>query len=236
LLLDRLLAVPGSRVVTVSSIGYRYPAPILLDDLQWERGYNRMGAYGQSKLANLLFTYELQCRLVDTNTIVVAAHPGASRTALSRNTPPWLGIITGPFELIAQSAAMGALRALRAATDPAVVGGQYFGPGGFAELRGFPRVVASRSPGHQRVGLHADRSGGVQAGGGKQLRRPADPDRRRQCRLTADVEVPGPRSRADQRHRVLPWMPRVAIAFGCSRTTLRESTAEVLSRAVSAPG
>ena len=80
-------------------------------------------------------------------------------------------------------------------------------------------------------GLHL---GVVQAGDGKQLRRPADPDGRRQCRLTADVEVPGPRSRADQRHRVPPRMPRVAITFGCSRTTLRESTAEVLSRAVSA--
>ena len=76
--------------------------------------------------------------------------------------------------------------------------------------------------------------GGVQAGDGEQLRRPADPDRRRQCRLTADIEVPAPRSRADQRHRGPPRMPRVAITFGCSRTTLRESTAEVLSRAVSA--
>ncbi len=63
LLLDQLLTVPGSRVVTVSSLGHRIRAAIHFDDLQWERRYNRVAAYGQSKLANLLFTYELQRRL-----------------------------------------------------------------------------------------------------------------------------------------------------------------------------
>src|SRR6478672_5325096 len=63
LLLDRLLPVPGSRVVTVSSIGHRINAAIHFDDLQWEHSYSRVGGYGQSKLANLLFTYELQRRL-----------------------------------------------------------------------------------------------------------------------------------------------------------------------------
>ncbi len=63
LLLDRLLPVPGSRVVTVSSIGHRIRAAIHFDDLQWERSYSRVAAYGQSKLANLMFTYELQRRL-----------------------------------------------------------------------------------------------------------------------------------------------------------------------------
>jgi NAD(P)-dependent dehydrogenase (short-subunit alcohol dehydrogenase family) len=147
LLLDRVLAVPGSRVVTVSSIGHR-SGRIRFDDLQWKRGYSRMGAYGQSKLANLLFTYELQRRLTGTNTIAVAAHPGASRTELSRNTPPSIRAITGLFELISQDAAMGALPTLRAATDPGVLGGQYFGPGGFAELRGYPKVVASNARSH----------------------------------------------------------------------------------------
>ena len=66
LLLDRLLPVEGSRVVTVSSIGHRLRADIHFDDLQWERSYSRVGAYGQSKLANLLFTYELQRRLART--------------------------------------------------------------------------------------------------------------------------------------------------------------------------
>jgi NAD(P)-dependent dehydrogenase (short-subunit alcohol dehydrogenase family) len=147
LLLDRVLAVPGSRVVTVSSIGHR-AGRLRFDDLQWKRGYSRTGAYGRSKLANLLFTYEMQRRLTGTNTIAVAAHPGASRTELVRHTPPSLRVVTGPFELISQDAAMGALPTLRAATDPGVLGGQYFGPGGFAEQRGYPKVVASNARSH----------------------------------------------------------------------------------------
>ena len=63
LLLDRLLAAPGSRVVTVSSVGHRFARRIRFDDLQWEKDYSRIGAYGQAKLANLMFTYELQRRL-----------------------------------------------------------------------------------------------------------------------------------------------------------------------------
>ena len=147
LLLDRVLAVPGSRVVTVSSIGHR-AGRLRFDDLQWKRGYSRTGAYGRSKLANLLFTYEMQRRLTGTNTIAVAAHPGASRTELVRHTPPSLRVVTGLFELISQDAAMGALPTLRAATDPGVLGGQYFGPGGFAEQRGYPKIVASNARSH----------------------------------------------------------------------------------------
>jgi NAD(P)-dependent dehydrogenase (short-subunit alcohol dehydrogenase family) len=147
LLLDRVLAVPGSRIVTVSSAGHRI-GRIRFDDPQWERGYSRMGAYGQSKLANLLFTYELQRRLSGTQAIAAAAHPGASSTELARNTPPLIRVVTGPFELTAQDAAIGALPTLRAATDPGVLGGQYFGPGGIAELRGFPKVVASNDRSH----------------------------------------------------------------------------------------
>jgi NAD(P)-dependent dehydrogenase (short-subunit alcohol dehydrogenase family) len=147
LLLDRLLPVAGSRVVTVSSTGHRI-GRIRFDDLQSERRYSRMGAYGQSKLANLLFTYELQRRLTGTHTIAAAAHPGASSTELSRNTPLWMRTVIGPFELIAQDAAMGALPTLRAATDPGVLGGQYYGPGGFAELAGNPKVVASNGRSH----------------------------------------------------------------------------------------
>ncbi|OBB17650.1 short-chain dehydrogenase [Mycolicibacterium setense] len=143
LLLDRLLAAPGSRVVTVSSLGHKYPAPIRFDDLQWERGYRRMGAYGQSKLANLLFTYELQRRLSGTETSAVAAHPGGSRTELGRNHPLYIRLITAPFDLFSQSAADGALPTLRGATDPGVLGGQYYGPSSLGGLRGNPRVVLS---------------------------------------------------------------------------------------------
>ena len=91
LLLDNLLPVRGSRVVTVSSTGHRLRAAIHFDDFQWEHHYNRYAAYGQSKLANLLFTYELQRRLAarePKNTIAVAAHPGAASTELARNLPP----------------------------------------------------------------------------------------------------------------------------------------------------
>ena len=150
LLLDRVLAAPGSRVVTVSSVGHRFARNgIRFDDLQWERSYSRVGAYGQAKLANLMFTYELQRRLQGTNTMAVAAHPGGSNTELARNTPAPVRVV---FDLVAayvaQSAEMGALPTLRAATDPGVIGGQYYGPDGFGEQRGYPKVVASSAASH----------------------------------------------------------------------------------------
>jgi NAD(P)-dependent dehydrogenase (short-subunit alcohol dehydrogenase family) len=149
LLLDRLSPVAGSRVVTVSSIGHRIRADIHFDDLQWERSYSRVGAYGQAKLANLLFTYELQRRLVARGTtIAVAAHPGGSRTELTRNLPRLLVAASSVVEPLLQGAEIGALPTLRAATDPGVSGGQYYGPGGFAELRGYPKVVASNARSH----------------------------------------------------------------------------------------
>ncbi len=150
LLMDRLLPVAGSRVVTVSSLGHRLLADIHFDDLQWERRYNRVGAYGQSKLANLLFTYELQRRLAPQHmTIAAAAHPGGSQTELFRNLPPLLGGIFSVIEpRIAQDAASGALPTLRAATDPGVLGGQYYGPDGFGEMQGYPKVVASSDKSH----------------------------------------------------------------------------------------
>jgi NAD(P)-dependent dehydrogenase (short-subunit alcohol dehydrogenase family) len=149
LLLDRVLAVPGSRVVTVSSVGHRFArSGINFDDLQWEKDYSRVGAYGQAKLANLLFTYELQRRLQGTKTIAAAAHPGGSRTELTRNLPTFVGAVTKLVEPLFQGADMGALPTLRAATDPGVIGGQYFGPDGFGEQRGYPKVVASSRASH----------------------------------------------------------------------------------------
>ena len=119
LLLDRLLPIPGSRIVTVSSVGHRFARNgIRFDDLQWQRSYSRVGAYGQAKLANLLFTYELQRRLQGTNTIAVAAHPGGSRTELTRNLPPLVGAVARLVEPLFQPADMGALPTLRAAADP----------------------------------------------------------------------------------------------------------------------
>jgi NAD(P)-dependent dehydrogenase (short-subunit alcohol dehydrogenase family) len=149
LLLDRVLAAPGSRVVTVSSVGHRFARQgIRFDDLQWDRDYSRVGAYGQAKLANLLFTYELQRRLAGTQTIATAAHPGGSRTELTRNLPPLVGALTRLVEPLFQDPDMGALPSLRAATDPSVLGGQYYGPDGFGEQRGYPKVVSSSAPSH----------------------------------------------------------------------------------------
>ena len=147
LLLDRMLQVPGSRVVTVSSNGHRM-GRINFGDLQSERRYSRTGAYGQSKLANLLFTYELQVRLARAGaaTEALAAHPGTSRTALTRNLPGLMrfGAALMPF----QPSAMGAVPTLRAATDPAARGGEYYGPAGLAENRGPAKRVQSSARSH----------------------------------------------------------------------------------------
>jgi NAD(P)-dependent dehydrogenase (short-subunit alcohol dehydrogenase family) len=150
LLLNRLLPVAGSRVVTVSSMGHRIRADIHFDDLQWEHSYNRVSAYGQAKLANLLFTYELQRRLAaHGTTIAAAAHPGGSNTELTRNLPPLVQPAAYRlFALVAQDAAAGALPTLRAATDPTVHGGQYYGPDGLGEMRGSPKIVGSSRKSH----------------------------------------------------------------------------------------
>jgi NAD(P)-dependent dehydrogenase (short-subunit alcohol dehydrogenase family) len=145
LLLDAILDVDGARIVTVSSNGHKMGGAIHFDDLQWERSYSRMGAYTQSKLANLLFTYELQRRLAPRGkTIALAAHPGTSTTELARNIPSTLQRgFQAVAPLIAQSPAGGALPSLRAATDPGALGGQYYGPDGIAQQKGNPVVVAS---------------------------------------------------------------------------------------------
>ncbi len=145
LLLDLLLPVEGSRVVTVASIAHRIRAGIHFDDLQWENSYDRVAAYGQAKLANLMFAYELQRRLAPHGTTAsIAAHPGVARTELMRNSPAIaraLFPVVAP--LITQSSERGALPILRAATDPAALGGQYYGPAGPGGYRGRPQVVAS---------------------------------------------------------------------------------------------
>ncbi|AGB20927.1 dehydrogenase of unknown specificity, short-chain alcohol dehydrogenase like protein [Mycobacterium sp. JS623] len=147
-LLDNMLPVEGSRVIAVSSVGHRILARIHFDDLQLERKYNRVEAYGQSKLANLLFTYELQRRLAakGTPTIAAAAHPGFSDTELMRHLPGFIPDFI--WRALTQPADMGALPILRAATDPNVQGGQYYGPDGIGEVRGHPKVVESSAQSH----------------------------------------------------------------------------------------
>lgn len=155
LLLKNLLAVQGSRVVVVASIAHNIRAKIDFDDLQWERRrYERVAAYGQSKLANLMFTYELQRRLVaaKAETIAVAAHPGVAATELTRHVPgaglPGVSWLSGR---LLNTSELGALPTLRAATDPAVRGGQYWGPDGFRELRGYPVLVTSSEQSHDQA-------------------------------------------------------------------------------------
>jgi NAD(P)-dependent dehydrogenase (short-subunit alcohol dehydrogenase family) len=156
LLLPQLLAAPGSRVVTVSSNGHR-AGRMNFADLNSARHYQRMLAYGQSKLANLMFTYELQRRLAAANapTIALAAHPGTARTDLTRHMSGLANAAMGPrFRVVnswlVQDAAMGALPTLRAATDPAAVGGTYYGPDGFMQLTGNPVVVTSSNRSQNR--------------------------------------------------------------------------------------
>jgi NAD(P)-dependent dehydrogenase (short-subunit alcohol dehydrogenase family) len=139
-LLDMLESTPDSRVVNVSSMAHRY-GTMDFDNLNAEKGYNAMPAYGQSKLANLLFTFELQRRLeAKRSTVqVTAAHPGWTGTDLQRHSRPirFLNIF------FAQSPPMGALPTLRAATDPEAKGGDYFGPRGLSEMRGYPKKVGT---------------------------------------------------------------------------------------------
>jgi NAD(P)-dependent dehydrogenase (short-subunit alcohol dehydrogenase family) len=144
-----LLPRISDRVVTVSSNAHRW-GRIVLDDLNWERRrYWRWMAYGQSKLANLMFAYELQRRLDSTGSAVrsVAAHPGYAATELQSSTESrGERIMALGNRLIAQSPERGALPTVYAATMPDARGGEYWGPDGLAELVGHPtRVGSSRS-------------------------------------------------------------------------------------------
>jgi NAD(P)-dependent dehydrogenase (short-subunit alcohol dehydrogenase family) len=150
LLLPRLLDAPNSRIVTVSSVGHKIRSKIDVDTLAGTDDYDRVAAYGRSKLANLLFTYELQRRLAaaGATTAALAAHPGLSDTELIRNSPKFLQWGEFLFRPIMQSAERGALPTLRAATDPTARGGQYYGPDGIGEARGNPEIVESSSRSH----------------------------------------------------------------------------------------
>jgi len=145
LLLDLLKAGADARVVNTSSTAHRLVKGIDLDDLQFEHTeYKPMEAYGRSKLAALLFTFELDRRLRKAGLAIkaVAAHPGYS------NTNPDKGgfVMRLATSIFAQPAAMGALPYLYAATAPDVTGGDYIGPGGPMEMRGYPAKVGCTPP------------------------------------------------------------------------------------------
>lgn len=139
-LFDLLENTPNSRIVNVSSNAHKM-GKINLNDINWEkRKYRKWLAYGASKIANLHFTYELKERIINKkkNVLVAAAHPGYSITELSRNSPFFHFMY-----FIAQSSTMGALPILYAATATDVKNGDYFGPSGPGEWKGFPKKVKS---------------------------------------------------------------------------------------------
>jgi len=150
LLMPQLTAVPGSRVVNISSVAHDR-GRIDFDDLAYTREYTPSRAYARSKLANLLFTFELNRRLAAASapTTALAAHPGLSRTELYRHEKSAVSLVIrliSPF--LMQNAAMGALPTLRAAADPAALGGTYYGPAGRREFKGHPVPVEAVPAAH----------------------------------------------------------------------------------------
>jgi NAD(P)-dependent dehydrogenase (short-subunit alcohol dehydrogenase family) len=158
LLLPVILATPGQpRIVTTSS-GLHKSGDLNFADLEWKQNYKPGKAYSRSKLSNLLFTYELQDRLKTEgdNVLSLAAHPGYAATNLQTVGAIMEGsafkerayLLANRW--IAQTAEMGALPSLYAATAPGLQGGEYIGPGGFMELHGYPRIVDSNKKSHDR--------------------------------------------------------------------------------------
>lgn len=148
LLLPALNARPGARVVSVSSNAHKF-GRMNFDDLHGTKRYMSWTAYGQSKLSNLLFALELQRRAdaASLPLLSLAAHPGTSRTELVANGPSSgstglrKSITESASKIMSQSAEMGALPQLYAATEPSIPGGSYVGPDGVFELMGHPKIV-----------------------------------------------------------------------------------------------
>lgn len=187
-LLPLLDATPGSRVVTVSSMAHRQ-GTIHFDDLDFRtRGYRPAAAYSQSKLANLLFTAELQRRLEEagSGTIAVAAHPGWTGTDLQRHSRLFQFL----NHIFAMRPPQGAAPTLRAATDPDAKGNDYYGPDGFLEARGWPvrvgRTAAARNMddarrlwevSEERTGIRFPLGTPVEADAAPKVARAPSPDR-----------------------------------------------------------
>jgi NAD(P)-dependent dehydrogenase (short-subunit alcohol dehydrogenase family) len=157
-LLPALKKSPGARVVTVSS-GVHVSGDIHFDDLQWEKKYERWGAYAQSKLANLLFAYELQRRFVETgiNAISVGCHPGYAATNLQYAGPRMdgsafgVGLSSVGNALFAQKQEIGALPTLFAAVAEEVNGCDYIGPTSMGGMRGYPQKVKSNNKSYDQA-------------------------------------------------------------------------------------
>jgi len=151
LLMPALLGAPAARVVTVSSIAHR-GATLDFANLNWERGYKPWPAYRRTKLANLLFAFELQRRLERAHApaVSIAVHPGVSNTNLFQAGPGQGGGLAAkiiPFfiALTAQSSAQGALPTLYGATSPEARAGHFYGPDGWRQMRGYPVEVRAQA-------------------------------------------------------------------------------------------
>ncbi len=157
-LMPRLLETSSARVVTVSSLMHKVGS-MRFEDLHGRRGYDKWRAYSQSKLANLLFCYELDRRLrnIDADVRSVASHPGYSSTNLQGVGPRLSGArLAGRFyeltnRLVAQPARMGAMPSVFAAVGEPVGGGGFFGPEGVGQVRGYPVRVESNRASHEEV-------------------------------------------------------------------------------------
>jgi NAD(P)-dependent dehydrogenase (short-subunit alcohol dehydrogenase family) len=150
LLMPQLLAAPAPRVITVASLAHRN-GKIDFSNLQSERKYKPWDAYGESKLANILFANELAKRATAAGSklISVPVHPGVSRTSIVTNGPGFSDLkskILFTFaKFLTSPDSEGALPTLYAATAPGIQGGQYIGPNGFMEFKGSPTVVQPRA-------------------------------------------------------------------------------------------
>ena len=155
LLWDQISKVAHSRIVTVSSAAHHI-GRIRFEDIHWEKKYSKWGAYGMSKLSNLLFTSELARRLKGAGLpdLALASHPGYASTELQTKAAKMRGSNLGVASfglanrLVAQSAENGALPTLYAATSEQVRQGAYYGPDGFLRLAGWP---APDTPNKRRV-------------------------------------------------------------------------------------
>ncbi|EAR11456.1 oxidoreductase [Reinekea blandensis] len=148
LLLPLLEKTGNARIVNLSSIAHRN-GKIHFDDMHFEKRYSKMEAYGQSKLAMLMFSYELSRRLKEQgySTIAVAAHPGVANTALSRYLPkPMIALLTPVAGLLLSSPEEGALPQIYAAVGEDIESGDYLGPNGFNEMRGKQPVKVKPRP------------------------------------------------------------------------------------------
>lgn len=147
---------PSARIVNISSLAHK-SGTMDFYNLQFEdgEGYTPFRAYGRSKLANIMFTYEMQRRINASiyDVKVLAAHPGGANTNLARDldSAKWMSKFEWLVNSVVQSSYEGALPGIRAATDEDALGGQYYGPSGFMETKGKPVVVQSNDLSHSKI-------------------------------------------------------------------------------------